>query len=270
MPYAEARGTKLFYEDVGSGEPTLLFLHGWCCDHTTFAPQLEHFRERHRVVAPDLRGHGRSEKPEGPYTMETLADDVAQLARALGLRQAVVLGHSMGGLVALSLAAREPELVAAVVTLDSPILPPPEVRATLEELARRFRGADFPDAQRSLVSDRLFLPTDEPEIRERVSRIMLSAPQHVAAAAFEGIAAFDHESAVQALRVPWLALFASEPPTDIASLRLRVPHVMVGRTVGAGHFHQLVVPDQVHAMVERFLRVSGLLGRELVRSRGLG
>jgi pimeloyl-ACP methyl ester carboxylesterase len=56
-------GVALFYDEAGGGELPLVFVHGWCCDHTYFAPQFEHFRRKHRVVAVDLRGHGQSDKP---------------------------------------------------------------------------------------------------------------------------------------------------------------------------------------------------------------
>ena len=71
-------GVALFYEEAEGAEPPVLLVHGWCCDHTYFVPQFEHYAERgHRVVAVDLRGHGRSDKPEGDYAMGVFADDLA-------------------------------------------------------------------------------------------------------------------------------------------------------------------------------------------------
>ncbi len=100
-------GVALFYEEKGTGEPSVLLVHGWCCDHTYFAPQLGHFAGRgHRVVAVDLRGHGRSDKPHQEYTMQIFADDLAWVCERIGLEKPVVVGHSMGGIVAFNLAAR--------------------------------------------------------------------------------------------------------------------------------------------------------------------
>ena len=63
-----------------------MLVHGWCCDHTYFAPQFEHFvKKGRRVVAVDLRGHGRSDKPHQPYTMQAFADDIARMCERLGL-----------------------------------------------------------------------------------------------------------------------------------------------------------------------------------------
>ncbi len=59
MSLVTHNGVKLFYDQAGEGEPPMVLVHGWCCDHTYFAPQAEHFRRHHRVIAVDLRGHGR-------------------------------------------------------------------------------------------------------------------------------------------------------------------------------------------------------------------
>src|SRR5436853_5160764 len=106
MPTLSREGMALAYEQAGTGEPPLVFMHGWSADRTYFAPQVEHFRGSHRVVALDLRGHGESGKPEQAYTMAAFADDVAWLCGQLGVRKPVLVGHSMGGNIALELAAR--------------------------------------------------------------------------------------------------------------------------------------------------------------------
>jgi len=63
MPYADVDGLRLYYEQAGRGDPELLFVPGWCCDHTAFQPQLDHFSKTHAVTALDLRGCGRSDRP---------------------------------------------------------------------------------------------------------------------------------------------------------------------------------------------------------------
>jgi len=72
-------GIRLVYDTAGAGDPPMIFIHGWCCDRSFFAPQLAHFAAGHAVAAMDLRGHGDSGRPEprpGVYDMDVLADDV--------------------------------------------------------------------------------------------------------------------------------------------------------------------------------------------------
>ena len=101
MASLQRDGVSLFYEEAKGQKAPVLFVQGWCCDDSFFAPQFEHFaRHGHRVVAADLRGHGQSDKPHDTYTMQLFADDLAFLCGELGLAKPVVIGHSMGGVVA--------------------------------------------------------------------------------------------------------------------------------------------------------------------------
>ena len=94
-------GVKLAFEDRGAGKPAFIFVHGTACNRSFFAPQAEHFARRHRVVSVDLRGHGESDKPPGPYPIAAYADDIAYMIEQLGLGKAVAVGHSMGGVSVL-------------------------------------------------------------------------------------------------------------------------------------------------------------------------
>jgi pimeloyl-ACP methyl ester carboxylesterase len=111
------QGVALAYEEAGSGAPPLVLVHDLAADHTCFASQFAHFGARHRVVAVDLRGHGQSDRPDQACTVALLADDLAWLCYELGLFRPVLLGHGLGGLVALDLAARYPDLPAAIVAV---------------------------------------------------------------------------------------------------------------------------------------------------------
>ena len=110
MRTATRDGTKLAYLDTGVGDPPFVFVHGWSCNHSHFALQVEHFAIDHRVVAVDLRGHGASDAPDQRYTVSAFADDVAWLCEAAGVERPVLVGHSMGGQVVLDVAARYPDL----------------------------------------------------------------------------------------------------------------------------------------------------------------
>src|SRR5262245_15113231 len=135
MPTMVHQGITLAYEDRGAGKSAFVFVHGWTCDHTFFAPQAEHFARRHRVVSVDLRGHGASDKPQGPYPIAAYADDLAYLIEQLGLGPVVAVGHSSGGMTVVQLAAVHPDRVAAVVMVDpAPFVFPPERRASLEAM----------------------------------------------------------------------------------------------------------------------------------------
>lgn len=110
MPHLIRDGVKLHYDEAGSG-PTMVFVHGWTCDRSHFAPQTAHFSSGRRCIAVDLRGHGESDKPEQPYTIDGFADDVAWMCGELGVSCSVFAGHSMGGAIVLALASPPPRAV---------------------------------------------------------------------------------------------------------------------------------------------------------------
>jgi pimeloyl-ACP methyl ester carboxylesterase len=166
----------------------------------------------------------------------------------------VVIGHSLGGVIALELAARRPELPAAVVLLDAPIVVPPDLRALSEQLAPALRSPGYREAQRGFVEGALFAPTDNPLRKARIVEAMCSAPQHVLASTYEQMFTWDG-AAAQACRVPVLNLSTAKSPNDNARLTELCPQVVHGQTVGTGHFNQLEVPDQVNAMIDHFLTV---------------
>jgi pimeloyl-ACP methyl ester carboxylesterase len=112
--YIEANGLRVYYEVYGEGEP-LLLLHGGTATSRSWASHLPAFTEHFRVFAPDSRGHGRTDNPTGELGYRAMADDVAALVDALGLRRPLVLGYSDGGQIALELGMRYPGLARGLV-----------------------------------------------------------------------------------------------------------------------------------------------------------
>jgi pimeloyl-ACP methyl ester carboxylesterase len=109
----------LFYTDVGTGK-NVMFLHGWTCDSHDFSWQYPVFESKYRVVALDLRGHGRSEvMPSGKYLpADYVADIVSFISTNYPGQKFTLIGHSMGGQIAALVAASRPDLISAVVSVD--------------------------------------------------------------------------------------------------------------------------------------------------------
>lgn len=104
--------------DEGDGQP-VVFLHGLGANHRMWTLQLDTFHGEFRCISPDLRGAGQSDQPPGPYSADLFADDVAKLCQHLGVQRAVIVGQSMGGIVAQALAVHHPDLIQGLVLVGT-------------------------------------------------------------------------------------------------------------------------------------------------------
>ncbi len=118
MPLASVNDVELYYESRGVGAPVVV-VGGLGLDVSEMTGLTEPLAHRFRVLAVDNRGVGRSSKPPGPYSIDQMADDLAALLDAIGVTRTHVLGISMGGRIAMSLALRRPELVDRLVLVPT-------------------------------------------------------------------------------------------------------------------------------------------------------
>ena len=163
----------------------------------------------------------------------------------------------MGGIVAFDFASRYPELVSALIMVDSAIVMPEAARAVVPKFLADLGGPDYRTAIREFVTRTLFLPTDDAARGEKILAGMTSAPQHVALSAYQALRDYDATKAAR-IRAPSLFIAADEPHgrADLNRVRELLPALAFGQTVGSGHFCQLEVPNQVNAMIDRFLAIA--------------
>ena len=260
MPFLHRDGVALYVEHTAGRAPPVLLVHGWCCDHRHMAPLAEHYSGKgHAVVSLDLRSHGRSDKPRQPHPIAIFADDVAWCCRELQLHQPVLIGHSMGGIVAYEVAARAPQLPGAIVMLDAAVVMPAAAHEAVPHVLGLLSGPGYAATLRDFVAKALFLPSDDVARKANILDAMAAAPQHVMVAAYAGLGEYDAQAAGR-VGVPALYIAADEPSPrcDMARLHALLPQLQLGRTVGSGHFCQLEVPEQVHPMIDRFLAIAAL------------
>jgi pimeloyl-ACP methyl ester carboxylesterase len=138
-------GLEIVGDVRGRGDTALVFLHGWCGDREYWNHQVEVFAADYRVVALDQAGHGESGKGRKAWTADGLASDVEAVVKALALKRVILVGHSMGGPVALLAAKRMPGTVVAVIGVDTlqnaEFKPPEEARKSmLDGVEKDFKG----------------------------------------------------------------------------------------------------------------------------------
>ena len=262
-------GVRIAYHEVGSGDPPIVFIHGIYGNRGGFTLQEEYFSPNHRCVAIDLRGNGDSDKPDEVYSMAQYADDVADVIRQAGLGRSVLVGHSMGGQVVISVAERHPDLVAAVASLDSP--------SNIPGWQDRFHGpfdhlmtfdGPYRETVRSFLSA-AYLPTDNPAWVAGLEERLAGIPDHVIVRAWQAMSAYSPTESLRRMKCPYLYIDSGQPDIDLDLIRELCPQLVVGKTVGAGHKALQDVPDQINAMLNRFIQHADGIATEMIRTGGV-
>jgi pimeloyl-ACP methyl ester carboxylesterase len=247
-------GVSLAYHETGTGNGSpILFVHGFGCNGSHFRFQQQHFAASTRTVAVDLRGHGASDAPLQDYDPIGFADDLRWLCDQLGLVRPIVVGHSMGGNIALKLAVRAPDLVKAIVMIDTFVDGDASFVQGLRELSDNLEAIGGSRQLFETLSAMLFLPSDDQDVKKNVLEQCARAPWHVLTSAFP--AHLLHGSSVadlEQLAIPAAYIGADGLPTEIWRVEGINPRVSTGKTVGVGHFSPLLAPDQINAMLGSF------------------
>ena len=254
-------GHRMAYDDLGSG-PAVILLHGFPLCRAMWQPQVRALSKvGFRVIAPDLRGFGRSALPAGPATMDGYADDVIALMDKLGLGRAVVAGMSMGGYVLFNLCERYPKRLAGAVFLLT--------RAAADDAAGRERRTALakqveegrPQAVVEAFREILFAPQtleEKPGLVAKVRSWLEAAPAEGLIAGLEAMR--DRRDALPLLpqiRVPSLVIGAEEdravPAEHSRVIAEGIPGARLELLSGAGHMASLEVPNAVNALLLEFL-----------------
>ena len=262
-------GVRIAYHELGAGDPAIILIHGGFGNREGFGLQEEYFSPNHRCIAVDLRGHGDSDKPDELYTMEQHGDDVAELIRQLELDRPVLVGQSMGGQVVISAAARHPDLVGVIASLDSPSNLPGWTayhHGPFDHLMQK--DLPFRDTLVGFLSAS-HLPTDDPTRAKNAAERLAQVPDHVILSDWHGLSAFDPAPILAGIKCPYLYVDCGQPRVDLDLLRELCPQVVVGKPVGAGHGALRVVPDQINAMLRRFIEHADAIAAEMIRTGGV-
>lgn len=241
MAKARCNGADLHYEIHGTGEP-LLLIHGLGSSGRDWEFQTSEFSQRYQVILPDLRGHGRSDKPPGPYSMTMFASDIASLLQTLGISNVHTVGWSLGGAIAFQLALDHPKIVKTLtITNSMPELVP---RTWLERLAVWHRVAEARFVGITKIADGLSKTLFVRPEHERLRKIFVERwVENDDRAYLEGLRALVGWSVthrLSELRCPTLVLAADQDYTSVDFKKSYTAKIAGARLV--------VIPDSRHAL----------------------
>lgn len=249
-------GVNIVYSVQGQGEPTLVFVHGWCCDRSFWREQVLYFSKTHRVVTLDLAGHGRSGKERSVYSLAAFGKDVAAVVRAVGNPNVILLGHSMGGAVILKAAETLPGQVLALVGIDTMQDFEEEfTKEQAEDFLKPFRQ-DFRAATDAFVRG-MFVPGTDPRLVEEIAAKMSGASPAVGLSALESMLSRSYKADPPRITVPVWCLNADLWPTKAEVNRRYVPEFNLKIMPGLGHFLMLESPAEFNRQLDDIIAQIG-------------
>ncbi|MHC4180416.1 MAG: alpha/beta fold hydrolase [Planctomycetota bacterium] len=261
MKTQTVNGVELAFVDQGAGTPVVL-VHGFPLDHTMWGDQIGALSEDYRVIAPDLRGFGRSGGTDGTVTMQQLADDLAALLDGLELGQPVVLcGLSMGGYVAFQFWHHHGSRLAGLILCDTrAVTDTPEMAAARLEMAERvLREGPAPLVEGMMP--KLFARAtakDRPELVDSLRRVMMDIDPGAIAAVARGMAQRpDMVSRLGEIDCPALVIVGEQDaistPDEMREIARAMPHARFVEIAGSGHMSPMERPSEVSAAMLEFL-----------------
>ena len=269
MPVIQLRdGAAMSYADRGAGPPVLL-VHGWAAHQGFFTDLGQRLGQNHRVITPTLRGHPGSAQGRLPLTIETIAEDIAELLEKLDLSRIVALGWSMGAMVLWAAPAALSSRISALIVEDmGPRIVndatwphglvggygASDVASTLAEI-----DSDWP-AYVARFAPRMFAPGVAPGLIAWAAAEMSRADGDAMASFWRSMAGQDYRAALARIAQPMLAIHGAEsqvyPDEATAYIARGAPNAKRIVIPGAGHVPHLEAPDEFFNHVEAFVRAT--------------
>jgi pimeloyl-ACP methyl ester carboxylesterase len=246
-------GVTIVYSAAGAGEPALVFIHGGLAERSFWDAQLKAFAGSHRVIAPDLPGHGDSGSNRTKWGIPEFGADVKAVCDAEKLNRLILFGNSLGGPVAIEAALLLPGRALGVVGVDTfnsldYSASPEHARARAEA----FRN-DYAGSVKQMVK-MLFQPDADPAVMADAERRMMKTPPEAAYAIFMGLAGYVPSVSARKLIVPLRAICGDLYPIDFAGVRKVKPDFQAAVMKHMGHYPMLERPDEFNRLVADVVR----------------
>lgn len=259
MPFARVNAINLYYDATGLGEAMVL-LHGLGSCADDWQLQLQPFAEQFRVITLDLRGHGRSDKPNQPYSIALFASDVAALMDALPIEAAHVVGLSLGGCVAQQLALDFPARVRRLVLVNTFARvdmggPLNAIALALRMGALSFLGLP---AQARIVARRLFPKPEQMQLRQAAEARIAANDPAAYRRSLAAVRAFDVRERLSQIACPTLVI-AGDRDTTVPLrakqlLAARIPNARLEIFADSGHATPVDQPQRFNKSVLEFIK----------------
>jgi len=249
---ATVDGIPLHSTSYGAGATTVILVHGWTCDDTTWEAQVPALSKQYRIITIDLPGHGKSGSPkDGNFSMELFAKAVEAVRSEAKAEKVVLVGHSMGTPVIVQYAGMFPQHTAALVFVDG--LVRIGSGAVAAPSPQQFSGPEGRKARENMIRG-MFSASTTPAMQSHILNMMLGAPEATAVGAMKATWGFPSPKD-EVINVPVLGLYADHSRlADREFMKTTYPNLKYVEIPGTGHFLMMEKPDEFNRYVLEFLK----------------
>lgn len=247
-----ADGVHVQYRVYGSGEPAIVLIHGWSCDSNYWREQIPGLEKKYTVVTVDLAGHGGTDANRNEWTMARFGQDVAAAVAAVPNQKLILVGHSMGGPVAIEAARLLKSRVIGIIGVDTfkSIGAPPPSKAQVDSIVKKFEG-DFIGQTRTLVGTHFFAPGAAEELKRKIAYDMSLSPPRVGIPSMRAVMEYDFSGPLKDVAVPIVAINSDlGEPVNEARIRRVLPKFRQVTLAGTGHFLMMEDPARFNPALE--------------------
>ena len=261
MPHADVNTISLYYEEEGQGEP-LLFLHGLGSDGRSWEYQREYFANDFRVIVVDVRGHGRSAKPPGPYSVPQFAADIFALLDHLQIDRFHLVGLSMGGMIGFQMAVDQPERFKSLTVVNSgPELVPQTWKERWQIVQRRLvLNVMSMEKIGTFIGERLFPEPHQAEYKVKFVQQMQENDPKAYRAATNALIGWSVRAKLDRIQCPVLVVSGDMDYTPVANKEAYVRQMPTARLhviQNSRHATPIDQPEALNTAVRHFLHTVG-------------
>ena len=258
--FAKSGDLKVHYKSLGDGKTALVFVHGWCCDHSVWRDQAAAFDGKVRMLFVDLPGYGKSDQPKIDYTMDVFAKAVDAVLQDAGVERAALAGHSMGTAVVRQYYRLFPKKTTALIFVDGALRPFSKDPADIAKFKAMFKEETFKETAPKFLAG--MLPPKTPAaVKERVVAMVAATKPQVAISSMRGM--LDPKVwKDDPVNVPAQALMAKAPiwtKEYKEFVKKLVPDLDYREFDGVGHFLFMEQPQPINEALAEFLKKQGLV-----------
>jgi pimeloyl-ACP methyl ester carboxylesterase len=257
MPKKKVKDIDMYYEMTGEGDP-ILFIHGLGSSTRDWEEQVPVFSQKYKIITIDLRGHGQTDKPKGPYSMKMFAEDIAELLKKLGINSTHILGISLGGGVAFQMAVDYPELVKSLIIVNSGIeIPMDSFKMKLEAFKRTFIVKLVGMKKMGKVlAPRLFIKPEQEDLRKKLIERWAENDKKAYLIALRALMGWSVRDQLKKIKFPTLVIGSDEdyaPSSVKEEYTALIPNARFIEIKDARHAVSIEKPKEFNEIVMSFL-----------------